>query len=129
MEHYVPASLDNITEVVEYVMDPMNELELKGIVATANSWCKTMNTKEQLSKEAVTRIQAFETSIYESYNSSWVGEWDVMQARIFNHLGEDLEHCIMGSSGSSGSSESLLNFFAVHFARLIPWRDNLSFLD
>ena len=72
MEHYVPASLDNLTEVVEYAMDPKNDKKLKAIVASANSWCNTMNTKEQLSKEAVARIQAFESSIYESYNNSWV---------------------------------------------------------
>ena len=123
MEHYVPASLDNLTEVVEYAMDPKNDKKLKAIVASANSWCKTMNTKEQLSKEAVARIQAFESSIYESYNNSWVGEWDMVQARILNHLGGDLEHCIMHNG------DSLLirtrDFLCVHFARLIPRCDNV----
>ena len=40
MEHYVPASLDNLTGVAAYVMDKDNEDEMKGIVAKANSWCR-----------------------------------------------------------------------------------------
>jgi hypothetical protein len=33
-EHYVPASLDNLTDVAAYVMDKDNEDEMKDIVAS-----------------------------------------------------------------------------------------------
>ena len=40
MIHYVPASLENITEVVEYVLNNNNQHEMKEIVRSANVWCK-----------------------------------------------------------------------------------------
>ncbi len=40
MENYVPALLDNLTDVAAYMMDKDNEDEMKGIVAKANSWCR-----------------------------------------------------------------------------------------
>ena len=107
MVHYVPASLENITEVVAYVLNEQNGEEMNTIVAAANSWCKKMNTKLQLSKEAVTRIHAFEVAMYESYNSSWIGEWDLVRTRIFNNVGNDLESCVLGKFGFSFGSRAL----------------------
>ena len=47
MEHYVPASLDNLTDVAAYVMDKDNEDEMKDIVAKANSRCMRKMNKNQ----------------------------------------------------------------------------------
>ena len=38
LKTYVPASLDNLTQVVEYVLDYNNQQEMKLIVNAANSW-------------------------------------------------------------------------------------------
>jgi hypothetical protein len=36
--HYIPASLDNITEVARYIVDKANESEMKNVVKAARSW-------------------------------------------------------------------------------------------
>ena len=53
MIHYVPASLENITEVTEYIMEKNNQREMKAIVEAANLWCKETNTQEHLPKDAI----------------------------------------------------------------------------
>ena len=93
MVHYVPASLDNITEVVQYVLDKKSRLEMKGIVDAANSWCKKTNTKEQLPRDAIAQLKKYEAALYDEYNSSWVDEWRLVRSRILNNIGDDLVEC------------------------------------
>lgn len=93
MVHYVPASLDNITEVAQYVLDKKNQLEMKGIVDAANSWCKKTNTKEQLPRDAIAQLKKYEAALYDAYNSSWVDEWRLVRSRILNNIGDDLVEC------------------------------------
>lgn len=50
MVHYVPASIDNVTEVAAYVLDKKNEDKMKNIVHNANTWCKTKDAMAQLEK-------------------------------------------------------------------------------
>ncbi len=80
--HYVPASLDNITEVTQYVLDEKNRDQMKAVVDSANAWCKRTNTKEQLPKDAISQLQKYEAALYEAYNNSWVEEWKVVRQRI-----------------------------------------------
>ena len=40
MVHYVAATLDNLTSVVEYVLDQQNEEAMRIVVSNANAWCK-----------------------------------------------------------------------------------------
>jgi hypothetical protein len=46
MEHYVPASLENITRVTEYVLRKQNEKEIEDIVNAAILWCRGSMTGE-----------------------------------------------------------------------------------
>ena len=58
--HYVPASLENLTQVAEYVLDDNNEVEMKGIVNLANSWCRTKMIKERLAKDMMSQLETYE---------------------------------------------------------------------
>jgi hypothetical protein len=51
MVHYVPASIENLTKVAAYVLDQKNEVEMRDIVDSANSWCRTKMIKERLVKD------------------------------------------------------------------------------
>jgi len=93
MEHYIPASLDNLTEVVEYVMDKSNENEMKKIVKAANLWCQRTNTKDQLPRDMVTQLFKYVMTVQELYNNTdWQQEWESVKARTFRY--SDLVECV-----------------------------------
>jgi hypothetical protein len=90
MSHYVPASLQNITKVIEYLLDKKNRRQMKAIVNSANSWCKRTITKEQLQRDAISQLKKYETSLNHMYNVRWVDEWNNVKRRIMNIIGDDL---------------------------------------
>lgn len=93
MLQYVPASLQNITDVIEYVLDKKNRHQMKAIVDSANSWCKRTINKEQLPRDAISQLKKYETSLYDIYNDSWIKEWSVIGKRVKSNLGDDLVDC------------------------------------
>lgn len=68
--HYIPATVDNITQSVEYVMDIKNEREMKQIVMHANEWCQVSMTATALSSAAVAALQSY-MDILSRYDTSW----------------------------------------------------------
>ncbi len=91
--HYVPASLDNITEVVAHVMDEKNEDKMKAIVKSANSWCKRSLSEEGLAKDSILQLGTYKKSL-DSYDnkSSWSKDWKQVRERFTNTL-DDLVDC------------------------------------
>ena len=73
MIHYVPASLHNITQVVEYVMDTTNENEMKSIVREANKWCAKDLSEEGLAQDSMIQLQTYKKAldIYANMDDDW----------------------------------------------------------
>jgi hypothetical protein len=67
MLHYVPASLDNLTDVVAYVTDKDSEDEMKGIVASANSWCRRKMNNKQIAKDMMQQLWKYDTALDEYF--------------------------------------------------------------
>ncbi|KAL9189116.1 hypothetical protein ACHAXT_011606 [Thalassiosira profunda] len=88
--HYVPASLDNITEVVSYVMDETNDAEMRAVVARANEWCRESNTVEKLASRAVGAVKAYAESL-DAYDRGWRERWE-KQRKIWEGM-EDWTEC------------------------------------
>jgi hypothetical protein len=57
--HYIPASLDNITEVARYVVDKANESEMKTVINATHLWCKRKMTKDAIVDDAMTQLHAY----------------------------------------------------------------------
>lgn len=93
MLDYVPASLQNLTEVIEYVLDKKNEHQMKSIIDSANSWCKRTITKEQLANDAMSQLRKYETALFDTYDRSWEAEWISVRERIISNIGDDLVDC------------------------------------
>ena len=72
MMHYVPASLENITEVVTYVLDEDNEAEMKSIVRSANLWCSQKMTKRKLVEDAMLALKLYEEAVRESVQNGTI---------------------------------------------------------
>ena len=63
MVHFVPASLENLTQVAAYVLDRQNDEEMRSIVDSANSWCRAKMTKKKMAKDMMSQIDAYETML------------------------------------------------------------------
>ncbi len=74
MVHYVPASLENLTQVVSYVVDEANEQEMIQIVNNANNWCKKTNTRQQILSALLKQLKKFEheiESLWTTHHPGW----------------------------------------------------------
>ncbi|KAL3794138.1 hypothetical protein HJC23_012845 [Cyclotella cryptica] len=68
--HYVPASIENITETMKYVLDSKNELQMRRIVERANEWCAESMTKEALADSALVAMEEY-VDLLSRYDPSW----------------------------------------------------------
>lgn len=93
MSHYVPASLDNVTEVVEYVLAIENRLEMSMIVDSANRWCKRTMSRERLARDAMSQLRKYRNALDENYGDGWEEEWIDVRGRIMSNVGGDLVDC------------------------------------
>lgn len=59
--HYIPATLDNITDVARYVVDESNEADVRKIIHEANSWCKRKMTRDSIINDAIDRLDKYMT--------------------------------------------------------------------
>jgi len=73
MVHYVPASIENVSQVAAYVLDNENEDEMKGIVDSANSWCKRKMTERGMAKDIMIQLEKY-----------WAAVNDYMQGSMYN---------------------------------------------
>eukprot|EP01082_Thalassiosira_pseudonana_P012692 g11429.t1 g11429 contig5:826938-828536(+) len=94
--HYLPASLDNVTDVTAYAMNEMNNKQMKDMVASANSWCKRTLTEGVLITDAMFQLDEYEASleIYADNHGSWLDEWRLAMKR-FSRGNDDLVECSM----------------------------------
>lgn len=92
MVHYIPASLENITEVVAYVVDEKNEEQMKEVVRSANSWCKRALSEEGLAKGSILQLGAYKEALDSHDGGSLTREWKKMKQRYTSTL-DDLVDC------------------------------------
>lgn len=88
--HYIPASLDNLTKVVEYVISPENDIEIKRVVRAANEWCRSAIGVETVTRSAMEQIGKYYSDLHEAFvdNDASLKENDF----AFKHV-DDLVPC------------------------------------
>ena len=82
MKHYVPASLDNLTQVVSYVTDKSNDDEMQAIVTAANTWCRESLTEEGLSRDALVQLDSYKKALDAYHNGTWKKEWKIVKQQF-----------------------------------------------
>ena len=86
MVHYVPASLDNVTQVVSYVLDKANDAEMKSIVKSASAWCGRKMVKEKLGKETLAQLERYRQSIPKASTHLIDGVADLEECNLSERL-------------------------------------------
>jgi len=80
--HYVPASLDNLTAVVQRVVAEENEVEMKSIITSANDWCAKRTTRNSLAKESMATLARYQAEV------NWTASSETLLQQI-----DDLVEC------------------------------------
>ena len=90
--HYLPASLENITQVVSYAMDTKNDKQMKDMIRSANDWCKYSLSEEGLAHDALLRLDAYANALDSYRNGSWRTEWKFAKKRFTDTI-DDFVDC------------------------------------
>ncbi|KAL7555158.1 hypothetical protein ACHAWF_018816 [Thalassiosira exigua] len=72
MRHFVPASLENITQVAAYVVDKKNDDEMKRIVASAHAWCLEKMTVGGAARDFMKQLERYNVAL-DAYLQQHVG--------------------------------------------------------
>jgi len=73
--HYIPSSLDNITQVVEYVMNKSHDRAIRDVVKNANKWCHGNSAKESLANNAAKALESYQQSLEQYDDGRLMDEW------------------------------------------------------
>lgn len=90
--HYIPANLDNITHVVEYVIAEENDREMHYIVKNANKWCKKRQGKEALALNAIEALDQYSHALERYHGDSMWMEKEWHGSTILDGI-DDLIEC------------------------------------
>jgi hypothetical protein len=74
MEHYIPASLENITKVIEYVRLEENNGRVREVVRAANMWCKKRMTGSAMIGDMILRLEEYEAKFTTYMTSNGVDD-------------------------------------------------------
>jgi len=110
MEHYVPASLENITDVISYVIDSKNEEQMKAIVKSATSWCKTALSEDGMARASIAQLSAYRRALDSS--GSWSTGWKHIKQQ-FTETIDDFVDCNAWSVTDWFFYPALRNLFLV----------------
>lgn len=75
--HYIPASLGNLTQVVDYVVSPANDDEMKNVVREANAWCQQAMVVESVARSAMEQISEYYDELTATIDESSIAIEDV----------------------------------------------------
>jgi hypothetical protein len=87
--HYLPATLDNITQVAEFVMDRDNDAKMQQVVANANAWCKENMIRDKMARSALDAIEEYRV-LLNDYDEQWHEDWH--SRKVFDEI-DDLVEC------------------------------------
>jgi len=98
MVHYIPASLDNLTQTTLYVMDEANEKEIKTIVQNANSWCQKTLIEPKFAEDALGQLETYQNALNE-VEIGWRKDWEKVMNHFTSTIG-DLVECDVNNIAS-----------------------------
>jgi hypothetical protein len=93
MKHYIPASLDNITNVTEYVIDERNEDDIMTIITSANAWCEDKMNRHALARDMMQQLQKYRVALDEYSTKTYNVSLSVTMDSIQKDVGLDFVEC------------------------------------
>mmetsp|Transcript_4253 Transcript_4253/g.6342 ORF Transcript_4253/g.6342 Transcript_4253/m.6342 type:complete len:502 (+) Transcript_4253:55-1560(+) len=91
MVHYIPATLQNLTQAVEYAIDKDNERQVQSMIKAANTWCQDTLIEPSFVEDAMTQLVEYQKAL-EDMDESWREEWESVKKRFTETL-DDFVDC------------------------------------
>jgi hypothetical protein len=76
--HYLPASLENYTEVAKWAVQNSSLKQIKRIVKNANDWCKQRIQSRVLNYDFLTVLNGFVEGL-NVHDRKWIDRWEMVQ--------------------------------------------------
>ena len=88
MVHYIPATLQNLTQAVQYATDPDNEQTMQSMIRSANSWCQETLIEPSYVKDAMTQLNKYEKALDGMEDETWRDEWKSVKKRFARSIND-----------------------------------------
>jgi hypothetical protein len=76
--HYLPASLENFTEVAKWAVQNSSLSEVKQIVQNANTWCKRKVHTDELHRDFLALLNGYMQGLTTA-DPNWANRWSDLQ--------------------------------------------------
>lgn len=73
--HYIPASVDNLTQVVKYATSDEHEEQVQSIISNANKWCERHVSEESLRSDMLSILNGYAEEL-DRANPEWSNVWN-----------------------------------------------------
>lgn len=91
MVHYIPATLENLTQTVQYATDKENENEMKAIVQNANIWCQKTLVESKFVDDSLRQLEIYQKALDEM-DTGWREQWETVMEKFSSTI-DDLVEC------------------------------------
>ena len=88
MVHYIPATLQNITQAVKYAIDKDNEQQVQSMIDAANSWCQETLIEPSFVNDAMTQLSKYEKALAGMEDDLWRDEWKRVKRRFTSSIND-----------------------------------------
>lgn len=92
MVHYIPATLQNITQAVQYAIDKDNEHQVQSMIQAANSWCQETLIEPSYVEDAMAQLDEYQKALEDMKDETWREEWKSVKKRFTESI-DDFVDC------------------------------------
>lgn len=92
MVHYIPATLQNITQAVQYAIDKDNEHQVQSMIQAANSWCQKTLIEPSYVEDAMAQLDEYQKALEDMKDETWREEWKSVKKRFTESI-DDFVDC------------------------------------
>ncbi len=96
MVHYIPATLQNITQAVQYAIDKDNEHQVQSMIQAANSWCQETLIEPSYVEDAMAQLDEYQKALEDMKDETWREEWKSVKKRFTESI-DDFVDCDVGN--------------------------------
>ncbi len=91
MVHYMPATLQNLTQTVQYATAKANENEMRAMVQNANAWCQKTLIEPKFVDDSLMQLELYQEAL-NAMDTGWREQWEIVMEKFTSTI-DDLVEC------------------------------------
>ncbi|KAL7470951.1 hypothetical protein ACHAXS_011239 [Conticribra weissflogii] len=81
MVHYMPATLQNLTQTVQYATAKANENEMRAMVQNANAWCQKTLIEPKFVDDSLMQLELYQEAL-NAMDTGWREQWEIVMEKF-----------------------------------------------